>query len=116
MDGTFNGELTRIRFFCHTCRQLYRSSRWAAKTAALGNDNVLYHVRRAKARFSRGCKSRPATFVPAGSNRSSCGGNETSDASGVEGHESDLVSMQAVTRVNAEQASKDVMWKPTRHD
>src|SRR5271157_266144 len=80
------------------------------------NDNVLYHVRRAKARFSSGCKSRPATFVPAGSNRSSCGGNETAEASGVEGHESDLVSMQAVTRVNAEQASKDVMWKPTRHD
>jgi hypothetical protein len=26
------------------------------------------------------------------------------------------VSMQAVTRVNAEQASKDAMWKPTRHD
>src|SRR5271157_4014723 len=80
------------------------------------NDNDLYHVRRAKARFSSGCKSRPATFVPAGSNRSSCGGNETAEASGVEGHESDLVSMQAVTRVNAEQASKDVMWKPTRHD
>src|SRR5271157_6186701 len=59
------------------------------------NDNVLYHVRRAKARFSSGCKSRPATFVPAGSNRSSCGGNETAEASGVEGHESDLVSMQA---------------------
>ena len=80
------------------------------------NDDVLYHVRRAKARFSSGCKSRPAAFVPAGSNRSSCGGNETAEASGVEGHESDLVSMQAVTRVNAEQASKDVMWKPTRHD
>jgi hypothetical protein len=28
---------------------------------------VLYRVRRAKARFSRGCKSRPATFAPAGS-------------------------------------------------
>ena len=58
----------------------------------LVNDNVLYHVRRAKARFSSGCKSRPAAFVPAGSNRSSCGGNETAEASGVEGHESDLAS------------------------
>ena len=86
------------------------------RTSCKIGDNVLYHVRRAKARFSSGCKSRPATFVPAGSNRSSCGGNETAEASGVEGHESDLVSMQAVTRVNAEQASKDVMWKPTRHD
>ncbi len=28
----------------------------------------------------------------------------------------DSASRQAVTRVNAEQASKDVMWKPTRHD
>src|SRR5271165_4512126 len=68
-------------------------------------DSVLYHVRRAKARFSSGCKSRPATFVPAGSNRSSGRGNEVAEAFGVEGHESDLVSMQAVTRVNAEQAS-----------
>ena len=61
------------------------------------NDNVLYRVRRAKARFSSGCKSRPAAFVPAGSNRSSREGNETAEASGVEGHESDLASMQAVT-------------------
>ena len=30
------------------------------------NDDVLYHVRRAKARFSSRCKSRSATFVPAG--------------------------------------------------
>jgi hypothetical protein len=35
---------------------------------------------------------------------------------GVEGHISDLASMQAVTRVNAEQASKDAMRKPTRHN
>jgi hypothetical protein len=62
-----------------------------------GKSSVLYHVRRAKARFSSGCKSRPATFVPAGNNRSSRGGDETAEASGVEGHESDLVSMQAVT-------------------
>jgi hypothetical protein len=54
-------------------------------------------VRRAKARSFSGCNSRPATFVLAGSNRSSRGGNETAEASGVEGHESDLASMQAVT-------------------
>ena len=54
-------------------------------------------MRRAKARSFSGCKSRPATFVPAGNNRSSRGGNETAEASGVDGHESDSVSMQAVT-------------------
>ena len=48
--------------------------------------SVLKFVRRAKARFSSGCKSRPATFAPAGSNRSSRGGNEAAGASGVEGH------------------------------
>jgi Group II intron, maturase-specific domain len=62
--------------------------------------SVLYCVRRAKARFSSGCESRPATFVPAGSNRSGRGGNEAAEASGVEGHVSDLASTQAVTRVN----------------
>jgi len=55
--------------------------------------NVLYCVRRAKARFSSGCESRPATFVPAGSNRSSRGGNEAAEASGVEGRNGDLASL-----------------------
>ena len=54
-------------------------------------------MRRAKARSFGECESHPATFVPAGSNRSSSEGNEAADASGVEGHESDLASMQAVT-------------------
>ena len=49
-------------------------------------DIVRYFVRRAKARFSSGCESRPAAFAPAGSNRSSRGGNEAAEASGVEGH------------------------------
>ena len=66
---------------------------WPELAVRVIGDSVHYRVRRAKARFSSGCKSRPATFVPAGSNRSSCGGNETAEASGVEGHESDLVSM-----------------------
>jgi hypothetical protein len=43
-------------------------------------------VRRAKARPSCGCESHPATVAPAGSNRSSCGGDETAEAFGVEGH------------------------------
>ena len=51
-----------------------------------GDDKVGYFVRRAKARFSSGCESRPAAFAPAGSNRSSRGGNEAAEASGVEGH------------------------------
>jgi hypothetical protein len=37
-------------------------------------------------RFSSGCESHPATFAPAGSNRSSHGGNEVAEAFGVEGH------------------------------
>ena len=35
------------------------------------------------------------------------------EAFGVGGHVGDLASMQAVTRVNVEQASKDLMRKPT---
>jgi hypothetical protein len=38
-------------------------------------------VRREKAALSSGCKSHPAT-APAGSNRSSHGGNEMAEASG----------------------------------
>ena len=39
-------------------------------------------VRRDKAALSSGCKSHPAT-APAGSNRSSYGGNEVAEAFGV---------------------------------
>jgi hypothetical protein len=53
-------------------------------------------------------------FVPPGNNRSSGGGNEAAEAFGAEGRKGDSVSMQAVTRVNAEQASKRVMQEPTR--
>jgi hypothetical protein len=38
-------------------------------------------VRRGKAALSSGCKTHPAT-APAGSNRSSHGGNEVAEASG----------------------------------
>ncbi len=44
------------------------------------------NVRSGKAAFFSGCKSHPATIAPAGSNRSSHGGNEVAEASGVEGH------------------------------
>jgi hypothetical protein len=53
-------------------------------------------------------------FVPPGNNRSSGRGNEAAEAFGAEGRRGDSVSMQAVTRVNAEQASKQVMQEPTR--
>jgi len=46
----------------------------------LGNRGMsLLVVRRAKAALSSGCKSHPAT-APAGSNRSSHGGNEVAEA------------------------------------
>src|SRR5262245_17231851 len=54
-------------------------------------------------------------FVQPGSNRSSGGGNEAAEAFGGEGRNGDSVSMQAVTRVNAEQASKLLTREPTRH-
>ncbi len=42
-------------------------------------------MRRDKAAIFSGCNSHPATFAPAGSNRSGEGGNELAEASGVEG-------------------------------
>jgi hypothetical protein len=62
----------------------------------------VHGVRRDKAALSSGCKPHPAT-APAG-NRSSHGGNEVAEA----------LSVQAATRVNAEQASKRTMCRPTR--
>jgi hypothetical protein len=44
-----------------------------------------YSVRRAKAQFFSGCNSHPATFAPAGSNRSGSGGNEAAEAFDGEG-------------------------------
>src|ERR1700722_15242073 len=67
-------------------------------------------VRREKAALSSGCGSHPAN-APAGSNRSSHGGNEMAEASGVAGHGA---SVRAATRVNAEQAPKRSMCRPTR--
>jgi len=42
-------------------------------------------VRRAKALSFSGCETRPAAVAPAGGNRSSRGGNEAAEASGVGG-------------------------------
>jgi len=54
--------------------------------------------------------------APAGSNRSNCGGNEAVEAFGDQRvtKYGDVASVQAVTRVNAEQASKRTMRGPTR--
>ena len=52
--------------------------------------------------------------TPAGSSRSGSGGDETVEAFDGKGSLGDSASKQAVTRVNAEQASKRVMWEPTR--
>src|SRR6266851_2757761 len=73
----------------------------------------IFHVRRDKAALSRGCKPRPA-IAPAGSNRGRHGGDEMSEAPD-SGHEfGDCASVQAATRVNAEQSSKRTMCRPTR--
>ena len=44
-------------------------------------------VRREKPPIFSGCETHPATVAPAGSNRSGDGGNEITEASGVEGRE-----------------------------
>ena len=54
-------------------------------------------VRLKEGAVSSWVQAHPATVAPAGSNRSSRGGNEAAEASGVEGHESDLANTQAVT-------------------
>ena len=57
----------------------------------------------------------PPGDAPAGSNRSGYGGNEVVEAFGVKRHDfGDVASVQAVTRVNAEQSSKWKMHRSTR--
>jgi hypothetical protein len=61
-----------------------------------------------------GKKDPPGNWIaPPGSNRSGGGGNKAAGASGVEGRIGDSASLQAVTRVNAEPASKTIMQEPT---
>ena len=73
-------------------------------------------VRRDKAPIFSGSNSHPATLAPAGSNRSGSGGNDTAEASDGKGCSGSPASRQAVTYVNAEQASKkyDVGADPAR--
>jgi hypothetical protein len=72
-------------------------------------------VRRENAALSSGCESHPV-LAPTGSSRSGYGGNEIAEAFGkhvtIYG---DSASVQAVTRVNAEQASKRTMHGPTHN-
>src|SRR5439155_18684537 len=85
-----------------------------------GTELILVHnilamsVRRDKASFFSGCNSHLATVAPASSNRSGSGGNEAAEASDAKGRTGDSASRQAVTRVNAEQASKQLMREPTQ--
>jgi hypothetical protein len=73
-------------------------------------------VRRERRWFTAGESPARELFAPPGSNRSGGEGNEAVGASGVEGRVGDSASMQAVTRVNAEQASKRLMQEPTHRD
>jgi hypothetical protein len=52
-------------------------------------------------------------FAPPGNNRSGGEANQAVGAFGVEGHVGDSVSLQAVTRVNAEQAPKKQLQEAT---
>ena len=59
--------------------------------------------------------TRPSLIAPAGSYRSGGGGNEAVGAFEKHVPHGGAASWQAVTRVNTEQASKDLTWEPTRH-
>ena len=56
-----------------------------------------YLVRLKEGAVSSWVRAHPATVAPAGSNRSSRGGDEAAEAFGVEGHVSDLTNTQAIT-------------------
>ena len=56
-----------------------------------------FFVRLKEGVVSEWARAHPATVAPAGSNRSSRGGDEAAEAFGVEGPERDLANMQAVT-------------------
>jgi hypothetical protein len=85
-------------------------------TARWMSNNGSYVCAVARQCLPSGCKSRPANSVaPAGSYRSGGGGNETAGAFETHVPLGGAASRQAVTRVNAEQASKELTWEPTRH-
>src|SRR5262252_4911329 len=70
-------------------------------------------VRREKAALSSGCKSHPAT-APAGSSRSSYGGDEIAEAFGMRVTNWWQRECAGGNEVNAEQISKRTMRRPTR--
>src|SRR5215831_10645513 len=71
---------------------------WVCKNeVALKIDRTNLSVRRGKARSPSGRQTHPATFAPAGSNRSSRGGNESAEAFDGKGHVGDPASPQAAT-------------------
>ena len=85
-----------------------------ATPGTLNGSMTALGVRRDKAALSSGCKSHPAN-APAGSSRSSYGVDEIAEAFGMRVTKyGDSASVQAVTRVNAEQTSKRTMRRPTR--
>jgi hypothetical protein len=73
------------------------------------------NVRRGKSRSPSGRQTHPATSAPAGSNRSSRGGNEAAETSDGKGHVGDSASPQAATcSESLSRPRKRTMWKPTR--
>ena len=75
--GRRRPDMTALETFTTASKQPLTTGRRPDMTAVC--------VRRAKAALSSGCKPRPAT-APAGSNRSSHGGNKMAEAFGVAGH------------------------------
>jgi len=71
-------------------------------------NNSASDVRREKALVHSGKVPPQNWFAPHGSNRSSGGGDEATETSGVESRFRRLGSMQAVMKVNAEQALKRI--------
>ena len=72
--------VSRSAHSCYSCHAITLPSR-----STRVSNTVWCPVRRAKASVFSGCESRLATIAPASSNRSSRGGNEAAEASGVEG-------------------------------
>lgn len=77
-------------------RAVYNYAQYLPERRRMMQDWADYLVRLKEGAVSSWARAHPATVAPAGSNRSSRGGNEAAEASGVEGHESDLANTQAV--------------------
>ncbi len=81
----------------NTVRAAYNRAQRLAERRAMMQNWADYLVRLKEGAVSSWARAHPATVAPAASTRSSRGGNEAPEASGVEGHVSDLASTQAVT-------------------